>query len=92
MSLDMLFEILRALERLSTEFTLVWLQGDMNSDVGCDVITLDGSGTALSPCAGQVEVVGRLSTDMALADMFLRAILDAVTLERSTRWGFELLT
>ena len=72
MSLDMLFEILRALERLSTEFTLVWLQGDMNSDVRGYVIALDGGGAALPPRAGQVEVVRRLAADMALANMFLQ--------------------
>ena len=58
MSLDMFLQILRTLERLATELALVRLQRDMDSDMGGNVITLDGGGTALAPGAGQVEVVG----------------------------------
>ncbi len=71
MSLDMFLEILRTLEGLATKLAFVRLQGDMDTDVGGDVVTLDGGGSALAPGAGQVEVVGRLAANMALADMFL---------------------
>ena len=67
----MLLQILRALEGLSAELALVGFQGDVDSNVGGDVVTLDGGGSALAPGAGQVEVVGRLAANMALADMFL---------------------
>jgi hypothetical protein len=57
MSLDVLLEILRTLECLATELALVGLQGDVDSDVRSDVVTLDCGGAALAPSTGQVEVV-----------------------------------
>lgn len=44
--LDMLLQILGPLEGLSTEITFVRLQWDMDSDMGRDMIALDGGGTA----------------------------------------------
>ena len=43
----------------------------MDSNVRSDVVALYSGGVALAPLAGQVEVVSRLASDMALADMFL---------------------
>ena len=57
MSLDMFLEILRAFESLATKFAFVRLQGNVNSDMRGDVVAFDGGGAALTPCAGQVEVV-----------------------------------
>ncbi len=68
----MLLQILRTLERLSAEVTLVWLQGHVNTDVRSDVVTLDGGGTAGVPATGQVQVVRALSPDVLLADVFLK--------------------
>lgn len=70
-SLDMFLQILRTLEGFSTELALVRLQGNVNSDMGGDVVAFDGGSTALAPGTGQVEVVGRFTTDMAFADMLL---------------------
>jgi hypothetical protein len=67
----MFLEVLWALERLSTKFALVRLEWDVDSNVRGNVVTLDRRGTATSPLASQVEVVGRFTADMALADMFL---------------------
>ena len=67
----MLLEILRALEGLATKLAFVRLQGNMDTDVRGDVVTLDGAGAALAPSAGQVEIVSRLAADMALAHMLL---------------------
>lgn len=72
MCLDMLLQILRALERLSAEVTLVRLKGDVNAHVRGDVVALHGGGSTRAPLAGEVEVVGGLATDMAFADVFLR--------------------
>lgn len=72
MGLDMLLQILRALESLATEITLVRLEWHVDSDVGGDVITLDCCGVAGTPLAGQVEVISALASNMALADMLLR--------------------
>jgi len=75
MGLDMFLQILRSLERLAAEFTLVGLQRDVDSDVRRDVVALDGRGSALTPCAGQVQVVGRFATDVSLADVLLSIML-----------------
>lgn len=74
MGLDMFLEILWTLESLATEFTLVRLQRNVDSDVGGDVVALDCGGSALAPLAGQVEIVSRLATHMTLADMFLAIV------------------
>ena len=69
----MLLQILGTLEGLAAEVALVRLQWDVNTDVRSDVVTLDRGGAAVTPLAGQVEVVGALAADMALTDMVLGA-------------------
>lgn len=54
MSLDVLLQILWALEGLAAEVTLVGLQGHVNTDVRSNVIALDSGSTAIAPLAGQV--------------------------------------
>jgi hypothetical protein len=71
MGLDVFLQILGPLEGLATEVALVRLQRDMHTNVGGDVVTLDGGGVAVAPLASQVQVVGALAADMALADVFL---------------------
>lgn len=75
MCLYMLLEILRALKGLSAEFTSMWFQGDVDSDVGGDVVALDDGDMAISPCALQVEVVGALPPNVTVANMFLDVVL-----------------
>jgi hypothetical protein len=72
MSLYMLLEILRPLERLSAEFALMRLERNMDADVRGDVVTLDSGSAATRPLTRQVEVVGALSAHMSLADVILR--------------------
>ena len=43
----------------------------MDSDMGSDVVSLDSGCLAVAPLAGQIQIVGTLPTDMALADVFL---------------------
>jgi hypothetical protein len=69
--LDVLFQILGTLESLAAKVALVRLQGDVDTDVRGDVVTLDGGGAAVAPLAGQVQVVCALATNMALADVVL---------------------
>jgi hypothetical protein len=69
--LDMLLEVLRTLERLATEITLVWLEGHMNSDMRGDVVAFDGCDPTLRPLTLQVQIIGAFSANMFLADMFL---------------------
>lgn len=71
MGLDMLLQILGALECLAAEITFMRLQRHMNSNVGGDVISLDCGSIAGAPLAGQVEVISALSSHMALANMLL---------------------
>jgi len=72
--LDVLLEILGSLERLAAKVALVRLQGHMDTDVRCDVITLDGSGSARIPLARQVEVVGALPANMAFTDVIVECL------------------
>jgi hypothetical protein len=74
-SFDMLLEILGSLEGFLTEITFVWLQWNMHTDVRSDMITLHSSCPAVSPGASQVEVIRRLATNMALANMILEEML-----------------
>lgn len=71
MSLDVLFQILRAFESLSAEIAFVRLQRNVNTDVRCDVVTLYSRSTAISPLASQIQVVGALAPNMALTNVVL---------------------
>jgi hypothetical protein len=83
MRLNVLLQILWALECLATELAFVRLQGNMDSNMGGNVITFNCGGAALTPCAGEVEVVGRLATNMAFTNMFLMMVrYDAMGLDR----------
>lgn len=71
MGLNVLLQILRTLEGLSAEVTLVWLEGNVNADVRGDVVALDRCGPARIPLASQVEVVGALPANMSLTNVVL---------------------
>ena len=73
--LDVLLEILRTLERLSAEVALVWLQGNVNTNVRGDVVALDRCGAARVPLASQVEVVGALPPNVPLTNVVLFRVL-----------------
>jgi hypothetical protein len=66
---------LRSLECLAAKFAFVRLERDVHTNMGGDVVTLDGGGTALAPGAGEVQVVGRLAADMSLADVVLQRLV-----------------
>ena len=71
MSLDVLLQILGSLECLTTEVAFVRLQGHVNTNVRCNVITLYRGSSAVAPLAGQIQVVGALATNMAFTDVVL---------------------
>ena len=71
MSLDVLLEILGALEGLAAEVALVWLQGHVNTDVRGNVVTLDGCSAAVTPLARQIQVVGALAANVTLTNVIL---------------------
>ena len=78
-SLHVLLEILGALKCLAAEIALVRLQRDVNANMRGDVIALHGRRTAVAPLAGQVQVVGALAADMALANVVLRNSEQAIS-------------
>jgi len=78
MSLDMLLQVLRSFEGFAAKVAFVRLEWNMHANVRSDVITLDGGGTAVPPLAGEVQIVGALSTDMTLANMVLNCSLEVV--------------
>ena len=71
MGLYVLLQILRALEALAAEFTLVRLERNVNPDVRGNVVTLDSSCATRVPLACEVQVVGALAANMAFTDVFL---------------------
>lgn len=71
MSLDMLLQILWTLKGLATEIALMRLERHMHTNVRGDVVALDSGSIARPPLASQVQVIGTLATDMALANVFL---------------------
>lgn len=87
--LDMLLQILWALERLATEITLVRLEWHMDTDMGSDVVALDGGRSACAPLAGEVEVVGTFAPDMAFADVVLGGRVLLVATSSSSSWSLS---
>lgn len=87
--LDMLLQILWALERLATEITLVRLEWHMDTDMGSDVVALDGGRSACAPLAGEVEVVGTFAPDMAFADVVLGERVLLVAASCSSSWSLS---
>jgi hypothetical protein len=67
----MLLKILGALESLTAEIAFVRFQRYVNADVRSDVVAFDCGGAAVTPLAGQIQIVGALATDMALANVIL---------------------
>jgi hypothetical protein len=76
MGFNVLLEILRAFESLLAEIALVRLEWYVNTDVRCDVIALDGRSAAVAPSTRQVEIVGRLATNMTFTHMILEGKLE----------------
>ena len=71
MSFNMFLEILRALERLSAEFASMRLEGDVDANVGGDMVAFDDGDMAVPPCALEIEVVCAFSSYMTVAHMLL---------------------
>lgn len=79
----MFLQILRTLEGLTTEVTLVWFQWDVNSNVRGDVVTLHSGGAALIPATREIEVVCALTANVLLANVFLNSLLALVCAKQS---------
>ena len=75
----MFLEILRPLERLTTEVAFVWLEWNVNANMRGDVVAFYGGCPTCTPLAGKVEVVGALTANMAFADMILISHVSCVS-------------
>jgi hypothetical protein len=71
MCLDMLLQILRSLECLLTEFTLVWLEWNVDPNMRGNMISLDCSGPAGPPSARQTQIVSTFASDMNIAQVVI---------------------
>ena len=87
MGLDVLLQILRALEGLSAELALVRLERDVNSDVRGNVVTLDGGCAARVPLAGKAQVVCALAANMAIANVLLKGNKSDYSRTSEDKWG-----
>jgi hypothetical protein len=54
----------------------------MNTDVRCDMVAFHRSCSTRAPSTGKIQVIGTLSSNMALTDMFLPRVS---TVERNRR-------
>ena len=70
----MLLQVLRTLECLAAKLTFVRLERDVDSDVGSDVIPLDGGCAARIPTTGKVQVVCALAADMFVANVVEKSL------------------
>lgn len=86
MGLDMLLQILGTLESLATEVALVRFKRHMDSNVRGDVVALDSRSATATPLASQIKVVGTLTADMALTDVFLACQLPCLRVERGSTY------
>lgn len=71
MGLDVLLQILRTLEGLTTEVALMRLEWYVDTNMRRDVVALHGGGSACAPLAGKIEVVCALAADMTLANVVI---------------------
>lgn len=90
-SLDVLLEILRALECLATEVAFMRLQRNVNTDVGGDVITFDSGCAAVTPLARQIQVVGALATNVTFANVIVELLSGGQSLAAALPLAHELI-
>lgn len=64
-----LFEVLGPLEAFLADLTDVRFEGGVDAKMRCNMVTLSTGSTTVLPVTGQTEVVGRLATDMVVAEM-----------------------
>lgn len=69
MCLNVLLEILGPLESLSTEIAFVWLERNVDSNVGGNMVAFNSGSPALVPSTGEVQVVCALASDVLLANV-----------------------
>jgi hypothetical protein len=76
MSFDVFLQILWTLELFAAQCAFVGFERDVHANVRGNVVTLDRLGIATVPCTDEVEVIGALTANMVLANMFLSLVLE----------------
>jgi len=69
MSLFMLFEILRTLERLLANLAIMRFQWYMDSKMAGDMVPFNCDNITITPVAAQAQVIGRFSANMVVGEM-----------------------
>lgn len=93
MDLGVLLQVLRSLEALGAQVAVVRLQRHMYTQMGGDVISLDGDGAAVVPVAGQRQVVGGLAANVLVTQVvvqYFRSIEDeAASVPVAVEWSLH---
>lgn len=66
-NLYMLLQILRTFEALAAHIAGMRFKRDMDTNMTCDMVSLDSLGIAISPGTSQAQVIRRLASDMLFA-------------------------
>jgi len=70
----MLLQILGPLESFATEVAFVRLEGNVNADMGRDMIAFNRCCSARVPTTGEVKIICALATDMFLTDVLEKGL------------------
>jgi hypothetical protein len=77
-SLFMLLQVLGTFEALSALFACMGFEGDMDSNVTCNVVSFGGLGGTVSPAASQAQIICRFAPNVFLTQMVLHYQLQLV--------------
>jgi hypothetical protein len=77
-NLFMLLQVLGTLEALSALFACMGFEGDMDSNVTCNVVSFGGLGGTVSPAASQAQIICRFAPNVFLTQMVLHYQLQLV--------------
>jgi hypothetical protein len=77
-NLFMLLQVLGTFEALSALFAGMGFEGDVDSNVTCDVVSFGGLGGTGSPAASQAQIICRFAANVFLAQMVLHYQLQLV--------------
>lgn len=84
MRLFVLFQILRPLERLLANLTIMRFQRYVHSKMASNMVSLDSDNRAAAPVASKAQVVGGFATDMVVGEMDIELLRIVVSLGTTT--------
>ena len=77
-NLFMLLQVLGTFEALSALFACMGFEGDVDSNVTCDVVSFGGLGGTVSPATSQAQIIRRFAPNVFLTQMVLHYQLQLV--------------